>query len=55
MGYEAEADSLKKNFDYYFQRTSHGSTLSGVVHSYLAKMVGQATNMQELYMKALSQ
>lgn len=29
---------IKKNFDYYFPRTSHGSTLSLVVHAYVASL-----------------
>ena len=45
--------ALKKNFEYYLPRTSHGSTLSGVVHSYLAKLIGQKQICKELYMKAL--
>jgi trehalose/maltose hydrolase-like predicted phosphorylase len=38
MGYKIKSDPmqlLKKNYEYYVERTSHGSTLSFIVHSYL--------------------
>jgi len=37
LGYDVSnaEDLLKKNFDYYIKRTSHGSTLSYIVHAYL--------------------
>ncbi|MFO8128490.1 MAG: beta-phosphoglucomutase family hydrolase [Bacteroidales bacterium] len=39
MGYETggELELLKKNYDYYIKRTSHGSTLSYVVHASILK------------------
>ena len=33
LGYEFDDDMVKRNVDYYMQRTSHGSTLSKVVHA----------------------
>ncbi len=54
MGYEAEDDLLKKNFEYYFPRTSHGSTLSRVVHAHLAKLIGRNDLCRELYSEALA-
>ena len=33
LGYELEPDTIPKNIDYYLARTSHGSTLSSVVHA----------------------
>ncbi len=36
LGYEMPKDYKTKNFYYYVSRTSHGSSLSRVVHSYLA-------------------
>jgi trehalose/maltose hydrolase-like predicted phosphorylase len=44
---------LKKNYDYYQARTSHGSTLSRVVHSYLASLFGDKEQGCELYFEAL--
>jgi len=35
LGYPFEYDTIPKNIDYYLQRTSHGSTLSRVVHSWV--------------------
>jgi alpha,alpha-trehalase len=35
MGYEFDPDSIPRNIDYYMRRTSHGSTLSRVVHSWV--------------------
>ena len=36
LGYAFEPDSIPRTIDYYLQRTSHGSTLSRVVHSWVA-------------------
>jgi alpha,alpha-trehalase len=35
LGYPFERETIPKNVRYYLQRTSHGSTLSGVVHSWV--------------------
>ncbi|ADO69671.1 glycoside hydrolase family 65 protein [Stigmatella aurantiaca] len=35
LGYPFELEMIPKTVDYYLQRTSHGSTLSGVVHSWV--------------------
>ena len=35
LGYSFEYDTIPKNIHYYLQRTSHGSTLSRVVHSWV--------------------
>jgi alpha,alpha-trehalase len=35
LGYHFEYDTIPKNIEYYMQRTSHGSTLSRVVHSWV--------------------
>ncbi|MFP4473477.1 MAG: glycoside hydrolase family 65 protein [Candidatus Omnitrophota bacterium] len=40
LGYDFDREVLKKNYDYYIQRTSHGSTLSRVVHAYIAQRLG---------------
>ncbi len=54
MGYSLEPDFLKKNMDYYLARTSHGSTLSRVVHAQLANMIGDYELSDTLYHDALS-
>ncbi|GAA4488417.1 trehalose-phosphatase [Rhodococcus olei] len=35
MGYRLEPDDIPRTVDYYIARTSHGSTLSAVVHSWV--------------------
>ncbi|KJS01318.1 MAG: beta-phosphoglucomutase [Desulfobulbaceae bacterium BRH_c16a] len=35
LGYPFEHDTIPKNIDYYLKRTSHGSTLSRVVHAWV--------------------
>ncbi|MFP3900829.1 MAG: glycoside hydrolase family 65 protein [Acidimicrobiia bacterium] len=35
LGYRFDDEMLRRNIDYYLQRTSHGSTLSQVVHSWV--------------------
>ncbi|MCF7669311.1 MAG: glycoside hydrolase family 65 protein, partial [Verrucomicrobia bacterium] len=35
LGYEFSHDTIPRNIDYYIKRTSHGSTLSYVVHSWV--------------------
>ena len=35
LGYTFDPDSIPRTIDYYVQRTSHGSTLSRVVHSWV--------------------
>lgn len=52
-GYRVEKDFLKKNFEYYFPRTSHGSTLSRLVHCYLAGILAQKELCWSLYREAL--
>ncbi len=53
LGYHLPAHYLKKNYDYYLKRTSHGSTLSRVVHAYLANSLGDKTLAWKFYMEAL--
>ncbi len=53
MGYAVPADYIQKNFDYYIQRTSHGSTLSRLVHARLAYRAGMYETGWELYREAL--
>ncbi len=39
LGYYLDKDILKRNYEYYVKRTSHGSSLSKVVHCYLAQIL----------------
>jgi trehalose/maltose hydrolase-like predicted phosphorylase len=35
LGYRLEPSAIRRNVDYYLERTSHGSTLSGVVNAWV--------------------
>jgi len=52
-GHEIPSDYVKKNYEYYLNRTSHGSTLSRVVHAYLANLFGNSEEANRLYFEAL--
>ncbi len=52
-GHKISPDYLKNNYNYYLNRTSHGSTLSRVVHSYLANLFGSKEEGNKLYFEAL--
>jgi len=53
MGYRVGDEALRTNYDYYINRTSHGSTLSRVVHAYLANQMGDYDLGWDLYKEAL--
>lgn len=52
-GHKLPDDYLSKNYEYYLKRTSHGSTLSRVVHAYLANKCGIKEDGDKLYFEAL--
>ncbi|MFP4556491.1 MAG: beta-phosphoglucomutase family hydrolase [Bacteroidales bacterium] len=53
LGYQVPKDYLERNFDYYLKRCSHGSTLSKVVHAYIASFLGRDEFCWQFYMDAL--
>ena len=53
MGYQLPDDYITKNFDYYMARTTHGSTLSRVVHAKLAHLNGKRELAWSLFREAL--
>ncbi len=53
MGYSADVETLETNFDYYINRTSHGSTLSKLVHANLAWRMGKKETGWEMFLDAL--
>jgi HAD superfamily hydrolase (TIGR01509 family) len=53
LGYSLPKDYIKKNLEYYLKRTSHGSTLSRVVHSYLANQLEIKDLSWSMYNEAL--
>ncbi|MFW5974593.1 MAG: HAD-IA family hydrolase [Bacteroidota bacterium] len=54
LGYRPGKNYLAKNLRYYLKRTSHGSTLSRVVHAMLASMSGDEKLSWEMYQDALA-
>lgn len=54
MGYSLPEDYILRNLKYYLERTSHGSTLSRIVHAKLARMVGEDQLGWQLYREALT-
>ena len=53
LGYTLHKDIIKRNFDYYYNRCSHGSTLSMVVHAYVADLLGDKAKAMDAFMDAL--
>lgn len=53
LNYHLPADYLEKNLAYYLARTSHGSTLSRIVHARLASLANQPALAWQLYQEAL--
>jgi beta-phosphoglucomutase family hydrolase len=51
---QADERLLKANFDYYLNRTSHGSTLSHLVHAYLASLIGDEARCWPFYLDAIT-
>lgn len=52
LGYPFSYDTIPKNIDYYISRTSHGSTLSRVVHSWVLSR-GDRERSWQLFKQAL--
>ena len=53
LGYSFSKTIMKKNFEYYYCRTSHGSTLSMVVHAYVAELLGYQDQSKDFLVAAL--
>ncbi|MBN3038576.1 MAG: glycoside hydrolase family 65 protein [Candidatus Omnitrophica bacterium] len=53
MGYGFTKNMLKKNFKYYIKRTSHGSTLSKVVHCYITHLLGRSREAWHWFVEVL--
>lgn len=53
LGYSFNKEMMRINYDYYVQRTSHGSTLSRIVHSYIAQRLGYEDTAMDFYRQAL--
>ncbi|MFW5960093.1 MAG: glycoside hydrolase family 65 protein, partial [Chitinivibrionales bacterium] len=53
-GYELTDEMIHKNYEYYLNRTSHGSTLSFIVHSYLALLFNDRKRSDEWFKTSLT-
>jgi len=53
LGHQLPKDYLNKNLEYYLARTSHGSSLSRVVHAQLANIINNEELSWEMYQEAL--
>ena len=54
LNYDLPKDYLKRNLHYYLDRTSHGSTLSRIVHVPLAEEIGDRQLSWQLFSEALN-
>lgn len=52
MGYDFDPQSIPKNIEYYLKRSSHGSTLSNIVHSWVLSRSDRLRSWN-LFQKAL--
>ena len=53
LGYRFNKSMLKKNYNYYVERTSHGSTLSKIVHCYVANLLGKSKESWQWFSEVL--
>lgn len=53
LGYKFDKTLLKKNYEYYVKRTSHGSTLSKVVHCYVSHIMGRTKEAWNWFIEVL--
>jgi len=53
LGHKITDDYLEKNYEYYLKRTSHGSTLSRVVHAFVARLLNKKDTAWNFYIEAL--
>ncbi len=53
MGYKITKPMLRKNYNYYLMRTSHGSTLSKVVHCFIAHQLGHYREARNWFREVL--
>ncbi|MFH2138921.1 MAG: glycosyl hydrolase family 65 protein [Candidatus Omnitrophota bacterium] len=53
LGYSCDINKVRKNYDYYVKRTSHGSTLSKVVHCFVAQLMGREQEVWKWFLQVL--
>lgn len=54
LGYKLPPDYFERNLNYYMERTTHGSTLSKLVHGKLAIMAGETTTGWKMFSDAMA-
>ncbi len=54
LGYYFNLKLLRKNYNYYLKRTSHGSTLSPIVHGFISIILNQPKQSWDWFQKVLS-
>lgn len=53
LGYNFDMEMLRRNYEYYVRRTSHGSTLSKVVHCYIAHLIRGMKEWRQWFLEVL--
>ncbi|MFC1708802.1 glycoside hydrolase family 65 protein [Candidatus Omnitrophota bacterium] len=53
LGYNFNKEMLRRNYEYYIRRTSHGSTLSKVVYCYIAHLLGKTAESMSWFIGIL--
>lgn len=53
LGYKMNWEIVKRNYNYYIKRTSHGSTLSKVVHCYLSDILAKKKESWRWFLRVL--
>lgn len=53
LGHRFNKNKLRSNYEYYIKRTTHGSTLSKVVHCYIANLLGKGEESWKWFMEVL--
>ncbi len=54
LGYRFQKGALRRNYDYYEKRTSHGSTLSKVTHCFIAYLLGRKKEGYQKFVDVLN-
>ncbi len=53
LGYNFDKNRLKKNYEYYVRRTTHGSSLSKVAHCLVARQLGMSQESWHWFLQVL--
>jgi trehalose/maltose hydrolase-like predicted phosphorylase len=53
LGYFLDKNALRKNYNYYVRRTSHGSTMSKVTHCFIAQLLGKPQEAWQRFLDVL--